>query len=256
MRHSVNHDDPAGSAIIFVHGLRGFVSCRLLGREIKYFRGLADALKDFGIPLYFPPLPPCGTITERAASLATYIAKISQRRLLLVGHSMGGLDCRRFIHSLDDKHLVRALVTLGTPHLGTPLADWLVKGSDLESKLARRWMMPGMGELTSMALGHFNRETPDRSDVRYFSYAGCRPVVEMPLLFRRWARRLEEAAGDNDGQVPVTSAAWGEGCDLIRADHWEMIGWSFGMPVAKQQRPFHHVALFRTILTKLVNELG
>ena len=210
----------------------------------------------FGLPCYFPSLPPVGTVAVRAASLARYIAGLSQKRLFLVGHSMGGLDCRYFSQNFDSKNRVRALVTLGTPHHGTQLADRLLKGSDLLSKLARRWMMPGLADLTISAVERFNREVPDRSDVRYLSYAGSRPVAEMPLCFRPWTQMLTQEAGYNDGQVPVTSAAWGDFCGTVRADHMELVGWSLGLPATGQRRPFRHIALYHAVVSKLLAELG
>lgn len=44
-----------------------------------------------------------------------------KRDVVLVGHSMGGLVGRGYVAAYGSEY-VRALVTLGTPHLGTPLA--------------------------------------------------------------------------------------------------------------------------------------
>lgn len=248
--------DPDMPALIFVHGILGFAERSFWGVKIHYFRRLAAELKDCGIPCYFPALPPVGTVADRAASLARYIATLRSKRLFLVGHSMGGLDCRYLCHTFDREHRVRAVVTVGTPHRGTPLADSLLHGSGTASALAQRWMMPGLGELTTTAGERFNRDVPDRSDVRYFSYAGSRPVAEMPICFRPWTRRLASEVGDNDSQVPVTSAAWGDYCGTVRAGHLELVGWNMGLPATSHERPFAHVALYRTIVSKLLAELG
>lgn len=48
--------------------------------------------------------------------------KWENRDVVLVGHSMGGLVGRGYLAAYGAEH-VRALVTLGTPHLGSPLAN-------------------------------------------------------------------------------------------------------------------------------------
>lgn len=242
----------APPAFVFVHGLLGFVSRGIPGFKLHYFRGLKQELQDRGLSCFFSCLPPVGTIAERATILAKQIATIRQNRLYLIGHSMGGMDCRYFISQLDHEHRTCALATLGTPHHGSPLADSFVEGSNLESRIARACMMPGLAELTTTAARSFNDTVQNRPDVQYYSYAGCRPVGEMPLWCRRWARYLEEKAGDNDGQVPITSASWGENCEKFRADHWEMIGWSTALPSGRYERPFRHLPLFHRIVDRLL----
>jgi pimeloyl-ACP methyl ester carboxylesterase len=50
-------------------------------------------------------------------------------RLVLIGHSMGGLICRHFLECLGGWKVTRTLVTLGTPHRGSLNAvDFLVHG--------------------------------------------------------------------------------------------------------------------------------
>ncbi len=48
---------------------------------------------------------------------------IAAARVDLVGHSMGGLVSRYFEQANASRGLVRKIVTLGTPHFGSPLAD-------------------------------------------------------------------------------------------------------------------------------------
>ena len=61
--------------------------------------------------------------TWRASSGAT------DARLVLIGHSMGGLVSRYFLECLEGWKTTRALITLGTPHRGSVNAvDFLVHG--------------------------------------------------------------------------------------------------------------------------------
>lgn len=76
------------------------------------------------------------TFAEQGGELAAIVATVlaanpGDSRVILVAHSMGGLAARSYLQDLgelggqpavygDD---VAALITIGTPHMGTPLAD-------------------------------------------------------------------------------------------------------------------------------------
>jgi pimeloyl-ACP methyl ester carboxylesterase len=52
-----------------------------------------------------------------------------QRRVIVIGHSMGGLVARYWLGPLNGAAVCRALITVGTPYGGAPKAlDWLVNG--------------------------------------------------------------------------------------------------------------------------------
>jgi triacylglycerol lipase len=85
---------------------------------------------------------------------------------------------------------------------------------------------------------------PNREDVDYRSYASCRSLDELPFWLRRYASFIAE---DNDGMVPVSSAKWGKFCGTVRSDHLELIGWSIGLPNARSERPFNHLAFWREV---------
>src|SRR5436190_277798 len=48
-------------------------------------------------------------------------------KVIIIAHSMGGLDARYMISRLGMADRVAALVTLSTPHHGSPYADWCLK---------------------------------------------------------------------------------------------------------------------------------
>lgn len=89
------------------------------------------------------------TFAEQGQQLGAAIQKIRQlrgggacptnERVILVGHSMGGLAARAFLQFQDtDGSEVAALVTIGTPHHGAEIADildpeiWLLQGVNLD----------------------------------------------------------------------------------------------------------------------------
>lgn len=240
-------------AIVFVHGILGFSSHRVLGREIHYFRALPPRLNHGPVPVHFPALPRVGLIEDRARALADYLGTLGADHIDLIAHSMGGLDSRYLIHSLDPQHRVRSLTTIATPHRGSPLAQWtLEKGGPIYGWL-RRISQPGVHDLTPQACVRFNEAVTDRADVRYHSYAGVRPVGEIPVFFRPWARAIEKVDGDNDSQVSLNSATWGEFQGILRADHLELAGWSFGWPGKPTGRPFDHIGFYRNLVEALCN---
>ncbi len=238
-------------AIVFVHGLLGFSSFSMLGKEIQYFRNLRSGLGRDSRQIFFPALPPTGVIEDRARVLANFLSRISADRIDLIAHSMGGLDSRYLIHHLDPMHRVRSLTTLVTPHHGSPLAEWAIA----ESNLCFRWMhsisTPAVHDLTPAACARFNLEIGNREDVRYCSYASMRAPADMPLILRPWGKMIAASQGDNDGMVSVASAQWGEFRGILQADHFELAGWSFALPNARRARPFNHFRFYRDLVQAL-----
>ncbi len=238
-------------AIVFVHGLLGFSSFSILGREIQYFRNLRSSLRHDSRQIFFPALPPTGVIEHRAYALANFLSRIRADRIDLIAHSMGGLDSRYLIHHLDPAHRVRSLTTIGMPHHGSPLAEWAIG----ESNLCFRWMhslaTPAVNDLTPAACARFNLEISNREDVRYCSYASMRSPADMSLILRPWGKMIAASQGDNDGMVSVASARWGEFKGILQADHFELAGWSFAWPNARQARPFNHFQFYCDLVRAL-----
>lgn len=76
--------------------------------------------------LYTLELPNQLSITQQALALDHYLKAIAAQRkepLSLVGHSAGGLVGRYWLVSLHSVP-VHTLITIATPHLGTPWADF------------------------------------------------------------------------------------------------------------------------------------
>ncbi|QYZ67305.1 MAG: hypothetical protein OI74_03505 [Gammaproteobacteria bacterium (ex Lamellibrachia satsuma)] len=240
------------SAVVFVHGILGFSSFQLLWKEIQYFRALKTSLHGYPIPIHFPELPATGTIQQRAEALASYLEKTPEQQIHLIAHSMGGLDSRHVICHFDPKYRIQTLTTLATPHRGSPLAEWFINKPGLIPALGRRVASPGLYELTPDACTQFNLRNPDRPDVTYQSYAGVRTTAEMPILFRPWSSMLEQEAGENDSQVPKTSAIWGDFQESLLADHLELVGWSLGRSNSTTKRPFDHIAFYHNLIKRLI----
>lgn len=236
------------TAFVFVHGLLGFTEIGFPGLSIEYFRGLRKNLADISEKIYFPKLPPTGCINIRAEILSRYIDKIDADNICLIAHSMGGLDSRFYTSHLDKKHRIKQVITIATPHHGTPLASWIINKTNAWHSILNKIVHPAITELTVEASKQFNKKVLDRSDVYYESYAGCRPVDELPFWCRDWSRKLSEVSGENDGQVPVLSTKWGVFSGVMHADHIELAGWNLGFPNKSFERPFNHTLFYRKVL--------
>jgi triacylglycerol lipase len=217
--------------IVLAHGFFGFDVLEVVGIREEYFRGVPARLTQMGVQVHVARLAPTARVAARAQELARQVEEIGAPRVDIIAHSMGGLDARYAISRLGLASRVRALVTVGTPHRGTPLADL---GSFILSDkfgLGRVWGalgVAGVADLTTAQAARFNEEVPDAPGVRYgcvlASVDGDRGPIH-PLL-RYPERFLRERQGDNDGLVSVHSQRWGEILGQIQADHWAQIGWS------------------------------
>ncbi len=125
--------------ILLVPGFFGFED--LAG--IRYFLNVSEALEKAcarhgaDVTINELSIPPTASIRHRASKVREAIAELAAQHpgceIHLVGHSTGGLDARLAIS--EQVHLtteltpevfkqVKSLVTISTPHYGTPLAEW------------------------------------------------------------------------------------------------------------------------------------
>lgn len=217
--------------VLLVHGLFGFGELAIGKTRHAYFRGVGPGLEKAGRRVAHARLAAVGSIETRARELAACVQELGEERIIVLAHSMGGLDARLAIARLGLDRRVAALVTVGTPHRGTPLADLT---ADVAARLgvARALALAGVGlealqDLTTARMARFNEETPNAPSVTYASVVGTarrkRSVNPLLLPTHLW---LSERHGDNDGVVPASSQRWGEVVTEVDADHWAQIGWS------------------------------
>lgn len=221
--------------IILCHGLSGFDKLSLMnfevhkqgdtdiemferlndeasGLQLDYWNGILHTLIDYGcLNVFIAKVPPMGKIEERAKVLHQFInEKVSQKfkheswfrngeklKINLVGHSMGGLDCRYLISKIDDmekKYEVVSLTTISSPHQGSEVADYFMElltplflkmdcdesTSSSESFIYLKnravhlnpcVVPPSIPQLTTKYMQQtFNKEVKNDPRVKYFSY--------------------------------------------------------------------------------------
>lgn len=215
--------------VVLAHGWGGVDSALSAQLGYSYFRGIPQALRDCGHRVHVARVSPTGSIDVRAKQLVHQIERLDTR-VNIVAHSMGGLDARLAIarYGLGDR--VASLTTIGTPHHGTPLADF---ASTFGEWHKARWLlrqlgldMDGVYDVTTASMLRFNSDVRDAPDVQYSSVvAAAEPAMVHALL--GWGHRyMQKVVGRNDGVVPEHSQRWGDTLEEISADHWAQIGWS------------------------------
>lgn len=192
------------------------------------FREVPAALRAGGHEVHVARVAPVASIELRAAQLARQI-KALDRRVNIIAHSMGGLDARLAVarHGLDEH--VASLVTIGTPHHGTLLADAALAVADFRKAraLLRRFGLDldGVYDLSTARMRAFNEQVPNAPNVFYGHVLGGAERDTVHTMLARSHGYLLRAAGPNDGVVPVDSQRWGEILEEVEADHWAQVGW-------------------------------
>lgn len=250
--------------IVMVHGWTGFEN---IG-PLTYFYNVQADLEGLGYALAIAVLDPYNSVDIRGEQLVAFVENTLQnqraRKVNLLGHSQGGIDSRYVAAEAGGGYgdRVGALITLGTPHYGTPFTDialGLIPGpaeqvlvfllnflgaaqdqqSDVEASLytlSETYMQ-----------GEFNVLFTDDPRVKYYSWTGetcvaaigCQDAVDPLLLFSY--NLIFGVSGANDGLVPVDSAIWGEYLGLIPADHIDEIGQISGLTGLN----YDHIEFFR-----------
>jgi len=229
--------------IVLLCGMLGITKC--LGWE--YFKGVRPMLERMGFNVIVPQSPWGQTIKRRAEFLADQLNRESaadSKPFHLIAHSMGGVDARYYITHLGGYKKTASLTSLATPHRGSTAAD-----HEMQTWYSPYRYLPAIANLTREAMQQFNDRTPDHKDVLYRSYSAARPIHCLPWLTRRFGRLIAEVEGENDSQVSVTSAQWGEYLGTLEADHFELIGMNIWLNPFSARSRFDHLSVYRDIAT-------
>lgn len=218
------------------------------GDQFQYFKGIKTVLEDGGFTVFHPNQDFAGPVDLRAEQLKARVNEAisitGADRVHIIAHSMGGLDARHMIVDKGMSEKVASLTTIGTPHLGTILADHLLgTGGQLLVRMVRPVLnIDGCADLTITACEQFNMRAEDqeaRNNVVYQTYASSETVdlVFAPLI-PSWVF-INHHEDKNDGLVPVRSQQWKKelvASDGTRkpvaqnefrfpADHLNQVGW-------------------------------
>lgn len=220
-----------------------------LGDLFHYFKGIKSHLKANGFTVFDPNQEFAGSVEVRASQLRDRvneaIAATGAEKVHIIAHSMGGLDARHMIVDKGMADRVASLTTIGTPHLGTILADHVIDhgGFLLKEGLRQVINLDGFDDLRIGACQQFNSRAEHHeatNNVVYQTFASAEDLhlVFTPLL-PSWIF-IRDHEGKNDGLVSVTSQSWARELVAndgsrktivqkefpIAADHLNQVGWS------------------------------
>jgi triacylglycerol lipase len=243
--------------IVLVHGLLGFDRLGIWPFTLlEYFRGIPAALRAGGNRVLMASLSPVGCVTARAEQLRQLLDRQSPHEPVhLIGHSLGGLDSRYLISRMGMAHRVLSLTTVGTPHRGSPFADWTVRCfARLGVPVLDFFRVPhgAFTDLTRARCRRFNDEVPDAPGVRYFSVAGRLCLSWRTPTWWLPSPIVEREEGPNDGVVSLASARWGESFEEWDADHVELVNWP--RPFAPRSRSTERIAAYVKLVRRLADE--
>jgi triacylglycerol lipase len=228
------------SVIVFHHGLILPGYLRVGPARVGSFVGIDRLCSGRGYVPILTQVHPTASIQRRAAQLKRAILEQLESlgprvardgRMVIVAHSMGGLDARHMIVHLGMDDRVSALVTLSTPHRGSSYADWCLRHL---SRFGAMRLLRTIGldvsavkDLTTERCAEFNQRTPDVRGVRYYSISAARPLRSVSPLLMPSHVIVKRAEGPNDGLVSVRSARWAEHLGTWAVDHLHVLNYRF-----------------------------
>lgn len=228
--------------IVLAHGILGFD--KLLPGPLPsphYFNGVAAHLTNKGHRVIEAKVDAIGSVEHRGNQLAEILKNaMPGEPLHIIAHSMGGLDARHAITNRKDiVTRVKTLVTIGTPHRGSPVADAIMRNTGslfqaIPPLLVGQLKNSGeaLRDLTIQKSEPRDESTLDREGVRYIEVAGdASKAHHESLLFQMAAEIGELSPGIvNDGVVTESSALRNkpghQHLENWPVDHAGEIGWS------------------------------
>lgn len=251
--------------IVLAHGFLGFGSD---GETlISYFNGIYQAFKDLGHEVTTPPVAPLGTIEDRSKMLEKRITDkwgVLNEPIYMIGHSMGGLDCRRVIARQGDVgKRVRRLITICTPHFGSPVADAVLNTADPLRAFIPAWLIAAFegdaGALKDLK-AHPTLQDLDVGGVDYLNIGADSSQMLLPSALFALGAKIGHITGQaNDGVVTLKSAARNnDPLDAIwPVDHGGAVGWPSdplggAAVIASLTPPVRHIRRYVDLLGPLL----
>lgn len=265
---------PTKYPIVLVHGFMGWDKIFFF----DYFYHVRKTLEAEGFTVFVPHVNPVTSIEVRGTYLATLIddvlAQTGAEKVNIIAHSMGGLDAR-YVAGKGYANKIASITTIGTPHQGTPVPDFVFKFLGKNDNIlykAFEYLVAGfLGEgkfgatdldirdclwnlSPSYINGYFNPNFPIDPGIYTQSYAGVSSITgwstgdRMDALLMPFQPAFSWGSR-NDGLVPLESAQWGRFRGIVSADHVNLVGQLFGNTSVR----FKHTNFYKKIVYELVD---
>lgn len=221
--------------VVLHHGMWGWDAIRWGPVSTHYWNTIDDAIAAAGYDVIVTRVHPSAGVRRRARELHDFLTPVLNRPdrrdepVILLGHSMGGMDARYLVSNVGLGDRVAAVVTVGTGHRGSPYYDWIVDVLDCAGQLRAidqtAWDLGAVWDSTTAGCARLNDETPDVRGIRYYSVAGVCAPPNMPLWLLPGWQIIRDRQGDNDGRISRASARWGRDLGVWPGDHFRLINW-------------------------------
>ena len=185
--------------IVLAHGLFGFSRIGIGPLTLtSYFRGIPQALRDAGNRVSgHARAPDRVDRLPRPAARLSHPDKLPDEPVHVIGHSMGGSTPAGCSPSPAGAKRILSLMTIGSPHQGTIIADF----AKLKvGRIFRLLSAPGIDhrgclDVTRRAARHFHRMYPQPDDLPCFSLAGEPTAEDVAWPLHRLFEALQEMEG-------------------------------------------------------------
>ena len=254
--------------------------------RFHYFKGIASYLKRYGFEVYHSSVSFAAGVEKRARDLKREVEKILVRsghdKVHIIAHSMGGLDARYMIVNEGMAEHVATLTTIGTPHLGSSVSDYIMENGvqRVVGVLSKVVNLEGIRSCSLAACAEFNdfaREVEAKNKVIYQTYASYQTREATFYPFQYAWKILDAREGNNDGLVSYRSQRWTDRIVArdgtvkpvrqhdfpMRFDHIDQIGWWNMNKVLKagwwNLKALHvknkHEQIIKNVYLKIANEV-
>ena len=216
--------------ILLVHGVF-FRDSNLF----NYWGRIPKELEKNGAVIYYGNHQSAASVEDSAGELAKRIKQIVEetgcKKVNIIAHSKGGLDCRYAISKLGMESHVASLTTVNTPHRGCEFADYLLskipkKQQDIVANTYNSALkkfgdynpdfLAAVNNLTASFCQKLNEEVKDSPNVYYQSVGSKLNVASsgrFPLNFSY--HLVQYFDGSNDGLVGEKSFPWGQNFQFL-----------------------------------------
>ncbi|MBD3860885.1 alpha/beta hydrolase [Bacillus sp. 28A-2] len=226
--------DESKPPLVFVHGINSS-SSTWFDRNDMAKQAVLNGYESAFIDLY-----PDQDIKNNGKLLAEKLKEIYDffgRKLIVIGHSKGGVDAQSALVYYNAHPYVEKVITLGSPHYGTPLADLAYSkgGSWLAQILGQK--SDALYSLQTGLMAAFRSET-DRLETfpnKYITYSGSEWGTFGGVLYL--GGMYLKSFGANDGAVTVSSTRLSYANNILTGkwDHFSIKNGTSMFPVFQNQ---------------------
>jgi triacylglycerol lipase len=190
---------------------------------MHYFKCIRSMLNSHGFDVWHSSVPWAAGVQARSEQLRLNVLDILKQtgaaKVNIIAHSMGGLDSRRMM--FNDRNTgkihekIAAIVTISTPHEGSPAADWILQNLPEVPHILKDLgiVAEGLRDLTTAECAKFNNDAQVQSfenalAVNVSTYAGQSNMLSTITVLKPFNVLIKERQGANDGLVSVVGAKW------------------------------------------------